>query len=357
MRAPRPTLLIYNNDDDCCFRAPLVKPYIFSAVKPFFALLDAGDSFEWYENLDPGDHNYQVDNRIQAYRFFTKHFGLPIAEDEIPVGSEIKSPEELNVGLPKNNLTILGLAKQLVNKLNRTDEDLSGTSELRRTKLRELIRYRKVELNHVWGVNNSKNSGIESESFRFEFSDQLSATGVWLKAFTSVDDAPVTIVLNDAGKKESSGVVSERLNRGEQVLAIDLLFRGDASPSNPSGYTQLLATTGDRSLGIQTSHLIALADWILKKSRRDQVRIESTGIRSQVTAQLAAALHPQKFSSLLIKEGMESLGHLLETPVSYENAPDLFCLDLYAEFDIKSLAQLATPAVVELMTLMNEAKD
>ena len=29
MRAPRPTLLVYNAEDDCCFRAPLVKPYVF----------------------------------------------------------------------------------------------------------------------------------------------------------------------------------------------------------------------------------------------------------------------------------------------------------------------------------------
>ena len=38
MRAPRPTLLINNAEDNCCFRAALVKPYIFEAVRPFFRL-------------------------------------------------------------------------------------------------------------------------------------------------------------------------------------------------------------------------------------------------------------------------------------------------------------------------------
>lgn len=38
MRAPRPTLLINSAEDDCCFRAPLVRPYIFDAVRPFFRL-------------------------------------------------------------------------------------------------------------------------------------------------------------------------------------------------------------------------------------------------------------------------------------------------------------------------------
>lgn len=32
MRAPRPTLLIYNAEDHCCFRGPLVKPYIYAGL-------------------------------------------------------------------------------------------------------------------------------------------------------------------------------------------------------------------------------------------------------------------------------------------------------------------------------------
>jgi hypothetical protein len=53
MRAPRPTLLIHNAVDSCCFRAPLVKPYIYDPVKPFFTLSGAQSNFAWYENFDP----------------------------------------------------------------------------------------------------------------------------------------------------------------------------------------------------------------------------------------------------------------------------------------------------------------
>ncbi len=42
MRAPRPTLLIYNAEDDCCFRAPLVKEDIFDEVKAFFRFVRKG---------------------------------------------------------------------------------------------------------------------------------------------------------------------------------------------------------------------------------------------------------------------------------------------------------------------------
>src|SRR5579872_7353174 len=101
MRAPRPTLIIHNAEDDCCFRAPLVKPYIYEDVKPFFRLFGKEDAFQWHENTDPSTHNYQLDNRLQAYRFFSKHFGLPFIEQEIPVDGEVKSYDELVVGLPK----------------------------------------------------------------------------------------------------------------------------------------------------------------------------------------------------------------------------------------------------------------
>src|SRR5207249_712125 len=45
MRAPKPTLLIFNAEDDCCFRAPLVKPYVYDRVRPFFKLYDAESRF------------------------------------------------------------------------------------------------------------------------------------------------------------------------------------------------------------------------------------------------------------------------------------------------------------------------
>ena len=59
---------------------------------------------------------------------------------------------------------------------------------------------------------------------------------------------PSCIVLNDGGKKSTAEVVSDSVNRGEQVFALDLLFTGDNSVEDsprtrttPS-YSQLSAT-------------------------------------------------------------------------------------------------------------------
>jgi len=92
-------MLVYNAEDDCCFRAPLVKPYVFDAVKPFFNLYGKSENLVWHENLDPATHNYQLDNRLQAYKFFSRDFGLPEITGEPGVAGEIKSYDELIVGL------------------------------------------------------------------------------------------------------------------------------------------------------------------------------------------------------------------------------------------------------------------
>ena len=108
----------------------------------------------------------------------------------------------------------------------------------------------------------------------------------------------------------------------------------------------MLATTGERALGIEAAQLIGLAQWMKKNFGSQKIQIESAGIRNQVAALTAADMEPTLFSEIAIREGMPSLRYLLDTPVKFESAPDLFCLDLYKEFDIDRLAMLAEPAKV-----------
>jgi hypothetical protein len=217
-----------------------------------------------------------------------------------------------------------------------------------RAKLKSLVRYKPASLEHAWALTNTKNKGLETRSYQFLFTNGLSAAGVWAKAIISSNDAPATIVLNDKGKKAAAGLVVDRLNRGEQVLAVDLLFTGDAAPNQDDfeEFPLMLATTGDRALGIEAAQLIALAQWMKKSFGSQKIQIESTGIRNQVAALIAAGVEPTLFSQVAIHDGMPSLQYLLDAPVKFEAAPDLFCLDLYKEFDIDRLAMLAEPAKI-----------
>jgi hypothetical protein len=379
MRAPRPTLLVYGAEDEYGMRAPLEKPHLYDEIKPFFKLYGKEDAFAWHENVDPGTHNYQLDNRQRSYSFFTKHFNMPVIQQEIPVDGEIKSCEELVVGLPENNLTIVSLAKKLAADTRRPPLPHDASSRAKwahaaRGRLKSVVRYNPVTVEHAWPVSSTRNKGLETLSYCLEFSNKLSATGVWLKAITAPTNAPIAIVLTDDGRQAvrtevfadptRAPILSEcradsvawYVNRGEQVLAINLLFTGDASPDKPGAaktlwdpsnlYTQLLASIGERPLGIEAAQLIAATKWLQESKRSQHVFLESRGIRSQVIALVASALEPSAYSELLIREGMESLGHLLDKPVSYQEAPELFCLDLYKEFDIESLTALTEPTKV-----------
>jgi len=368
MRAPRPTLLINNAEDTCCFRAALVKPYIFDAVGPFSRLYGREDAFQFHENTDISAHNYELDNRQQAYRFLGHYFDLPASEREIPVGANLKSYSELVVGLPKDNLTILSLAKKLAGEITRPpiptgSADKAAWASSERAKLKEVVRYDPVTVKQAWGVANTKHNGVESVSFRFLLSNGLSATGVWLKDIPTPADAPLTVLLNDKGKKAAGAEVwdrgpevANRMDRGEQVLVLDLVFTGDAAPEGPSFlFPEMLAATGSRPIGMEAAQLIALTGWSRARWRAPSVRLESSGMRSQVVSLIASALEPRLFSEVAVQGGMRSLSFLLDKPVSYPDAPDLFCLDLYKDFDLDRLILLAEPTKVRQQNYVEES--
>ena len=252
LMAPRPTLLSYNAEDDCCFRAPIVKPLIFDGTLPFFKLYGKQDALQWHENRDPGTHNYQLENRLASYRFFTQQFGLPLITNEDGVASELKSYDELAVGLPKDNLTLLSLAQKLGGDIQRPAPTASD-----RAKLQEVVRYAPVEIKQLWTVGITKNHGVASESLLFEMGNGLTANGIWLRAIDAREDAPVTIVLNDRGKDSSADAVSEVVNRGEQVLSLDPTLIGSSwKDQNPYMLAEMIDGVGERPIGLQTAQLV-----------------------------------------------------------------------------------------------------
>jgi cephalosporin-C deacetylase-like acetyl esterase len=351
MRAPRPTLLMHNQQDDCCFLAPLVKPYIYDQIVPFFKLYNAENSFRWHENVDPGTHNYQLDNRQQAYFFFAEFFHMPPVAAEIPSDSEILTPQQFAGSLPKDNLTTAGLARKLASQISRNAIPAAGAerdswAKSQREQLKSIIRYSPVSVTGPWKLISTKRPGLQAFTYRFDFSNSLSATGIWVAGNHVAGDAPLTIVINDKGYKMSAQNVADRVNRGEQILALDPLFFGATSPDeNDPAYWELLVTgSGDRPLGIEVGQLIAVAKSF--RSAKHKIRLETEGIRSQVVALSAAALEPDLFSEIYSNGAMSSLGYLLDTPVPYRTAPDLFCLDFYNYFDIDRLAVLASPVTV-----------
>lgn len=367
MMVPRPTQLVYNAEDNCCFRAALVKPLIFDSIAPIYKLYGKQEALGWYENRDPGTHNDEQDNREHSYRFFSKVFGLPVVDTETPVPRELKTYDELVVGLPRDNLTILGLARKLANEnqwpsVPAAALERAAWAKAQRKDLAEVVRYKPVKINYAQALATTKHLAVETKSFLFLISNGLTANGVWLRAIGTSDHAPVTVILNDAGKKVVDREVADRINRGEQVLALDLLFMGDAWRDKPdpatytqtdaASYTHILHGIGDRAIGLQAAQLIAVSHWARQRYGVENLQLEVTGMRSQVAGLIAAALEPSLFEKVVIHEGISRLAFLLEKPVSYDEAPELFCLDLYKKFDIDRLALIAAPTEVTTEKLL-----
>ena len=126
------------------------------------------------------------------------------------------------------------------------------------------------------------------------------------------------------------------------MLAFEPLFFGSTTPdeTDPAYWELLVAGSGERPLGIEVAQLIAVAKSF--RTQTQKIRLETEGIRSQMVALSAAALAPDLFAEIYSNGAMSSLNYLLDTPVPYRNAPDLFCLDLYKYFDIDRLTAMAS---------------
>ena len=372
VRAPRPTLLIYNDMDDCCFRAGIVKQGVYSDIKPFFNLLDKPEDLQWYENQDPGTHNYQIDSRERSYQFFNSVFHLKAPDKEDPdTDMEVRSYEDLVVGLPKDNMTIVGLAKSFAASVKHTVPARPDASwrQSQRDLLREVTRYTAVTVVHAWPVSATHEKGLENHAFRFEFSNGLSATGVLFRSLTAPENAPVTLLISDAGLASTGDEVGNDVDRGQRVLVFDPMFFGENVPGSAdhpgiSNSAQLLNSIGERPLGLEAAQTAAVVHWLAQgldhgsatpkstggvaSETVTPVRIATTGPRSETVALVAAAINPNLFSELEARNAISSLRDVFDHPQVYRSAPELLCLDLYRDFDFDVLKAIALPVKVDL---------
>jgi dienelactone hydrolase len=373
IRAPRPTLLINNSMDNCCFRADIVKQGIYDDIKPYYKLYGKPDNLQFHENLNPGTHNYGLDNREASYRFFDSAFGLGASSKEFPdTDSEVLNYQDLVVGgLPKDNFTLVTLAQHFAKSIHHEVPADHGAAwaESQRKLLRDVVRYTPVSVNHAWPVNATHQKDVESTAYRFHFSNGLSATGLLIRSVTAPEDAPTTILFSDEGMPSTAVDVGNQVDRGRRVLVFEPIFFGQSSPvggpgPDLTGITQLVNSMGRRPLGLEAAQLVAVVQWLAKDLDHGSptpgspaakanppakpVRIITTGPRSETVAIVAAALEPKMFSQMDARKAIPSLSEIFTRPITYFAAPDLMCLDLYKDFDFNTLSAMASSVKIDL---------
>jgi hypothetical protein len=339
MMTPRPMLMIYNASDNCCFVADTVKPNTFDPVVPFYEQAGAASKLEYYANTDPGTHNYDKDNREQLYRFLGLHF-FPFEKrvySDIPSEGEILTHEELNVPLPEDAADFHTLAAQAAKDL---PKPLPQSPDKQRALLRSILRYRDLEIGAARFTGPAPTGDLKVRQLRLNI-------GEWQIPATVIEGATVdkhVILLADRGCALQQARIEELARDGNRVLAIDPILFGHNLPASGQKYqnAMLLATVGERPLGIQSAQIVAAARYFTRVFVTDKVTIETHGATTSLIARCAAAIDAGLvISSVKTKGEAHKLHDFLTPGPSYGGTPEVYCFGLLEYFDIPQLVQLA----------------
>jgi dienelactone hydrolase len=351
MLAPRPTLLIYNEKDDCCFVSERAKPSVFDPVVPFFRLFDREEDFEYYENTKPGTHNYDRDNRQQFYRFIQDHLhpDAPIGV-EIPSEAELLSQDQLEMGLPEDNANFFTLAQAQLSSLPKdrppTDDPsaVRKWQEVARSRLLNLLKLKPMRAKATT-VRRAAHGEMEAAWYRFTVGETCSISALAVSKSTPQN---TVIVFADAGRAAMEGIVKEQIETGSRVIAVDPLFMGECTPNGaaPSHYAMMIGTVGERALGLQVDQIDAVVKWACQQYGVERVSVHSSGWTAGITALMVAGLNPDRIDRVVVQNGLPSLKRLIEDRLEYERYPTLFCFGLLEQFDVEELVALCLPRKV-----------
>lgn len=338
MLAPRHALLTFNAHDQCCFAAPHALPPLLDAARPIYRLLGRELNLRTHVNYVPGDHNFGLENREAHYRvigdaFFPGDKSYP--RSEIACKAEVKSKDELHVPLPEVNEDFNSLAQKLSAQLPRTDVQPT------RDDLRAIVLAQDYKIR---GTADGMESidGVDVTRWRLKVDQHWTLPAV---EFAPAKPQGTVIVVADEGRSATTEVVKEYLQKGQRVVAVDPYYFGESRLGRRDWlYSLLIATVGDRPLGIQASQVTATARWARETFATDNVRLVSIGPRTSVVARVAGAIEPGLFREVTLRKPLASLKDLIRENKSAIETPELFCFGLLERFDLPQLEALATPA-------------
>ncbi len=352
IRAPRPTLLTFNANDNCCFRADHALQPLLDAAEPVYELFGKRDHLRWHVNDDPGDHNFQLDNRQALYGMFRDFFASrpdDVSAEEIPSSGEVKSKDELHVPLPENNATFHSLALRLSEHLPRlpktpsSGEPTTRWQDEQRDRLRNVIHM--IDYAATGEKLASKLTGdIQTATWKIKLDEDWTVPAVEL---VPADATTTAIVMADGGRKDAIDRVGELLASGHRVLVIDVFYFGDATISQRDHlFALLVSAVGERPLGIQTAQIAAVARWVKQQRPTEPVSIVALGPRTSAMALMATALEAKAIDELELHDPLKSLHQVIDENWTVQQYPELFCFGLLEEFDLQDVARLVEPRKV-----------
>ena len=337
MLAPRPTLLILNERDDCCFQTGRTRPYIYDAVKPVFRAFNAEERFQFHNNTDPGTHNYEADNRARFYRFLMEQWGVSGPARDIHQAREVLPESRLNVGLPLDQETMQSLAIRRARQLarRRRAPTTRAEREALRARVRDVIRF------PAWVAAVKPPPGFATRG-------GILRAGPWeipVSAAPARGAAGTELILYDGGRRSMPRTEQDFRRRyplggarSAHRFAADILGTGESACGWP--LDMIAEGSGLRMLGEQVAQVLAVARAAARATRAARVRLVTEGGRTCFAALLAAALEPARFESLTCYGNLSSLALLIDTHERYDVVGSLYCFGLLAVADVPELEAL-----------------
>jgi hypothetical protein len=348
MLGPRPSLLTYNDKDDCCFESGYALPPLLDAARPIFRLFDKEKALRSHINSDPGTHNFEKDNRQALYKMLGDFFFAAderYSAEEIPCQNEVKTIETLTVSLPEKNMDLNVLALQLAKQLPKGRElpaDKAAADEWqksRRERLAAIVRPFNLTA-HAIRSGSEEKSGNRATFWRLKLNDRWSIPVVEL---VRGEPKSTVILLADSGRPALAEQAEKHLAAGQRVLAVDLFYFGECKITQKDWlFAILLAAVGDRPLGLQAGQLQAVARWA-EKEFLHPVELVAIGPRLCVATLVAAALEPKALAGVELLQSMASLKEIIEENKTVEQMPELFCFGLLEHSDLREIAALVAP--------------
>jgi len=360
MRAPRPTLLTFNANDKCCFKADTALPPLMDAASPVFKLLGRSEALRSHINEVPGTHNFERDNREAFYRMVGDFFYANEKFDatEIESASEVKKSDQLKVEMPEVNQDLHSLAMSLAEKLPRnatppSDKDAAKKwhSETRE-QLAKIVRAKPLNL-AAQQDSQDKLGEREVTYWRFRIADSWTVPAVEIAPASPKGS---TLLIADAGRAKSSAAVERLLAAGQRVVAVDPFYFGESKIEQKDWlHALMISTIGERPLGVQAGQVASVARWLGERTK-SPVAVASEGPRSSVIALVAASLEPKQIASLDVSNPLGSLKESLENDQSVTSNPELFCFGLLELVDMPQLVALASPRSITVRAPSDRAR-
>jgi hypothetical protein len=363
LRAPNPTLLTFNANDDCCFRADHALQPLLDAAGPVYKLYGKTDRLRAHINTSPGTHNYLQDNREAFYGMVGDHFfaGQPFSAAEIPSEAELKSKEQLQVALPKQNADFSSLALILSRDLPRDGSLPTEPGKAQAWHQRKRSQLRKIVRAHDYPVA-ATTTGTQTlddltvTHWKLRLGEAWTIPAVELARGGAKD---TVLVIADGGRESLTSVVRKQLDAGRRVIALDPLMVGESQPRPQQQaylWALLLGTVGERPLGIQASQLRAAAQWLRRDRNAGPITLLASGQRTTLAALVAAGLDETAIGDLELHGALRSLKEPLEQKVLFQAAPEVFCFGLLESFDIKQLTALSALRRVRFVESSSRAR-